>query len=170
MAGAGHATPDELTFSASSEDIIAADRAVPPASCNEGPRSRFPSSIFFNAALRNLDLWVREGVAPPRADPIVVRDGAPVLDEFGNVQGGLRSPFLDAPTSTWYGTATGASFCFIAGYERPLSQDVIDSLYRNHGAYVKAVKESVRTLERQAFLTGYDTRNLLKDAAQSDVP
>ncbi len=113
---------------------------------------------------------MREGVAPPRADPIVVRDGAPVLDEFGNVQGGLRSPFLDAPTSTWYGTATGASFCFIAGYERPLSQDVIDSLYRNHGAYVKAVKESVRTLERQAFLTGYDTRNLLKDAAQSDVP
>ncbi|NOJ61185.1 alpha/beta hydrolase domain-containing protein [Arthrobacter sp. 260] len=170
MAGAGHATPDELVFSASSEDIIAADRAVPPASCNEGPRSRFPSSIFFNAALRNLDLWVREGIAPPRAEPILVRDGAPVLDEFGNVQGGLRSPFLDAPTSTWYGTATGASFCFIAGYERPLPQNTIDSLYKNHGSYVKAVKNSARTLERQGFLTDYDARDLRQDAARSDIP
>ncbi|MCB5275621.1 hypothetical protein BJG92_03172 [Arthrobacter sp. SO5] len=170
MAGAGHATPDELIFSASSADIIAAGRAVPPASCNEGPRSRFPSSIFFNAALRNLDLWVREGIAPPRAEPTLVRDGAPVLDKFGNVQGGLRSPFLDAPTSTWYGTATGASFCFIAGYERPLPQDVIDSLYRNHGSYVKAVKDSVRTLERQSFLTDYDARRLRTEAAQSKTP
>ncbi|KQN99617.1 MULTISPECIES: alpha/beta hydrolase domain-containing protein [unclassified Arthrobacter] len=170
MAGAGHATPDELTFSASSADILAADRAVPPASCNEGPRSRFPSSIFFNAALRNLDAWVRDGVAPPHAEPILVRNGAPVLDRFGNVQGGLRSPFLDAPTSTWYGTATGASFCFIAGYERPLSQTVIDSLYRNHGAYVKAVKDSARSLEREGFLTAYDARELQRDAAQSRIP
>ncbi|WP_394251563.1 alpha/beta hydrolase domain-containing protein [Arthrobacter pityocampae] len=170
MAGAGHATPDELTSSASSADILAAGRAVPPASCNEGPRSRFPSSIFFNAALRNLDLWVREGIAPPRAEPILVKNGAPVLDEFGNVQGGLRSPFLDAPTSTWYGTATGASFCFIAGYERPLSQDVLDGLYRNHGSYVRAVKDSARTLEDQGFLTRYDARELWRDAARSDIP
>lgn len=170
MAGAGHATPDELTFSASSEDIVAAGRAVPPVSCNEGPRSRFPSSIFFNAALRNLDLWVRQGIAPPRAEPILVSDGVPVLDEFGNVQGGLRSPFLDAPTSTWYGTATGASFCFIAGYERPLPQDVIDGLYRNHGSYVNAVNDSVRTLERQAFLTDYDARQLRTEAARSKTP
>ena len=170
MAGAGHATPDELIFSASSADIIAAGRAVPPASCNEGPRSRFPSSIFFNAALRNLDLWVREGIAPPRAEPILVRDGAPVLDEFGNVQGGLRSPFLVAPTSTWYGTATGASFCFIAGYERPLPQSVVDGLYGDHGGYVTAVKGSVRELEDQAFLTDYDARQLLKEAAQSEIP
>lgn len=170
MAGAGHATPDELTFSASSADIIAAGRAVPPASCNEGPRSRFPSSIFFNAALRNLDLWVRDGIAPPRAEPILVRDGAPVLDEFGNVQGGLRSPFLDAPTSTWYGTATGASFCFIAGYERPLPENVVNGLYGNHSDYLNAVKSSVRGLESQASLTDYDARQLLTEAAQSKIP
>ena len=170
MAGAGHATPDELTFSASSADIVAAGRTVPPASCNEGPRSRSPSSIFFDAALRSLDLWVREGVAPPRAEPILVRGGAPVLDEFGNVQGGLRSPFLDAPTSTWYGAATGASFCFIAGYERPLPQGSLDGLYRNHGAYIRAVRDSVRSLEDQGFLTDYDARALRREASRSDIP
>ncbi len=170
MAGAGHATPDELAFSASSADILAAGRDVPPASCNEGPRSRFPSSIFFNAALRNLDLWVREGIAPPRAEPILVRDGVPVLDEVGNVQGGLRSPYLDVPTSTWYGTASGASFCYIAGYERPLAQETLDGLYRNRADYVRAVKDSTRTLERQGFLTDYDAQALRREAAKSRIP
>ena len=33
---------------------------------------------------------------------------APVLDEFGNVQGGLRSPYLDVPTSTWFASSTPA--------------------------------------------------------------
>ncbi len=170
MAGAGHATPDELYFSAAPEDIVAAGRTVPPMNCNEGPRSRFPSSIFFNAALQNLDLWVREDIAPPRAEPILVENGAPVLDEFGNVQGGLRSPYLDVPTSTWYGTATGASFCFIAGYERPFDDETIDSLYPNHGSYVKAVKKNVRDLEDQSFLTSEDARALHQEAARADIP
>ena len=47
-------------------DIVRAGRPVPPATCNEGPRSRFPSSIHFDAGLRNLDLWTRYGIpAPP---------------------------------------------------------------------------------------------------------
>ncbi len=170
MAGAGHATPDELYFSAAPEDILAADRDVPPMSCNEGPRSRFPSSIFFNAALKNLDLWVRDGIAPPRAAPILVENGAPVLDEFGNVQGGLRSPYLDVPTSTWFGTATGASFCFIAGYEVPLDQQTIDRLYPNHGVYLKQVRNNVRVLRDEGFLTKEDSQRLWREAARSDIP
>src|SRR4051794_16058314 len=43
MAGAAHATPDELLYSARPQDIVAAGRDVPPMSCNEGPRSRFPN-------------------------------------------------------------------------------------------------------------------------------
>lgn len=170
MAGAGHATPDELYFSAQPDDIIAAGRTVPPMNCNEGPRSRFPSSIFFNAALKNLDLWVREDIAPPSADPILVENGSPVLDQFGNVQGGLRSPFLDVPTSTWFGTATGASFCFIAGYERPFDEDTLNSLYPTHGSYVKAVKQNVRELESQRFLTKDDARSLHREAARAEIP
>ncbi|WP_098484844.1 alpha/beta hydrolase domain-containing protein [Georgenia soli] len=170
MAGAGHATPDELYYSAAPEDILRAGRDVPPQQCDQGPRSRFPSDIFFNAALQNLDLWVREGIAPPHADPILVAGGQPVLDEFGNVQGGLRSPFLDVPTSTWHGTATGASFCFIAGWEEPFDQAELDRLYRNHGQYVRAVGESVRSLERDRFLTSYDAQQLRRAAAGQDVP
>lgn len=170
MAGAGHATPDELYYSAAPKDILRAGRNVPPQQCDQGPRSRFPSDIFFNAALQNLDLWVREGIAPPHADHILVADGKPVLDEFGNVQGGLRSPFLEVPTSTWHGTATGASFCFIAGWEEPFDEAELDALYKNHGQYVRAVGQSVRELEDQRFLTSYDAQQLRRAAAQQDIP
>ena len=170
MAGAGHATPDELYYSARPDDIVAAGRSVPPASCNEGPRSRFPSSIFFDAALRNIDRWVQDGVAPPHAEPILVRDGQPVLDRFGNVQGGLRSPYLDVPTSTWFGSSTGASFCFIAGHEVLLPQTTIDNLYRNKLRYVYPVSRNVGGLRSQGFLTDFDARRLLLEAIRADVP
>ncbi|WNB85503.1 alpha/beta hydrolase domain-containing protein [Cellulomonas sp. ATA003] len=169
MAGAGHATPDELYYSAQPADILRADRSVPPMSCDEGPRSRFPSAIFFDAALRNLDLWVREGVAPPRSEPIEVVDGAPVLDRFGNVRGGLRSPYLDVPTSTWYGTATGASFCFIAGYERPFDTATLTELYGNEGVYIRAVRASINELVDERWLTKDDARWLFREATRVDI-
>lgn len=169
MAGAGHATPDELYYSAAPDDIVQAGRDVPPLSCNEGPRSRFPSAIFFDAALRNMDAWVRRGIAPPRAEPIRVENGAPVLDRFGNVQGGLRSPYLDVPTSTWNGTATGASFCFIAGWEKPFDQATLKDLYRNQGNYLRQVRQDVDRLVDQRFLTREDGRWLIKEATKVKV-
>src|SRR5579871_1580803 len=49
--GAAHATPDELYYSAAPADILKAERQVPPMNCKEGPRSRFPSNIAFNAEI-----------------------------------------------------------------------------------------------------------------------
>lgn len=170
MAGMGHATPDELYSAARPEDIVKAGRAVPPMSCNEGPRSRFPSSIHFNAAFQNMDLWLRRGLPPPHADPINVVDGKPVLDVFGNVTGGVRSPLMDVPTSTWSGTSTGASFCFIAGHEIPFDDARLNQLYLNHGDYVNKVKGSVNRLVRDRFLTPADGLKLQREAAQSQIP
>ncbi|MGW0777824.1 alpha/beta hydrolase domain-containing protein [Streptomyces sp. NPDC002835] len=170
MAGAGHATPEELLYSARPEDIERTGRAVPPMECDQGPRSRLPSHIFFDAMLRNLDAWVRDGVAPPRAEPIEVVDGRPVPDEFGNVRGGLRSPYLDVPTSTWSGTSTGASFCRIAGHEVPFSHKRLAELYPTHGAYVRAVVRSVRELVAARFLTPQDGRAVVREAVRADIP
>ena len=170
MAGAGHATPDELYYSAAPADIRTAGRPVPPATCNEGPRSRFPSSIHFDAALRNLDLWVRYKLPPPHAEPIRVVNGAPVLDRFGNVLDGLRSPFVDVPTSTWLGSSTGASFCFIAGHEVPFLPPTLDGLYPSHDAYVRAVIRNVADLVARRLLTLHDGLGLIREAARSDIP
>ena len=170
MAGAAHATPDELLYAAAPADIARAGRAVPSLVCNEGPRSRFPSSIHFDAIVRNLDLWVRRGIAPPHRRPIEVRGGAAVLDRFGNVVGGLRSPYVDVPTSTWLASATGPGFCAIAGWERRFPRARLRQLYPTNRAYARAVTRDVRRLERRRFLTSPDALRLIREAQRVDVP
>ena len=170
VAGAGHASPDELYYSARPEDMVKAGRAVPPGACNEGPRSRLSMSLATNAFFRNLDRWVRRGIAPPRADPILVQNGAPVLDVHENVIGGVRSPYVDVPTATWFGRATGASFCFIAGWERPFDAAKLRALYPTHGNYVRKVIGSTAQLVAERFVTREDGLELIREAARSDVP
>lgn len=164
IAGAGHASPDELTYGPAVADIEKAGIAVPPMNCNEGPRSRFPNSVAFNAVYRNLDEWVRKGVAPPRAEPILVENGAPVLDAHGNVRGGIRSPFVDVPTATWTGTSTGPSFCNIAGHEKPFDAAKLKSLYPTPTSYADAVRKNVDALVTARYITKEDGAKLIADA------
>jgi hypothetical protein len=98
-----------------------------------------------------------------------VQDGKPVLDRFGNVVGGLRSPYLDVPTSTWHASQTGGSFCFIAGYEAPFSRAQLDALYPSHGAYVARVAWDAYRLAAQRYLTWPDARRIIREAARSAV-
>lgn len=170
VAGSAHATPDELLFAAAPQDIEKAGRDVPPMACNEGRRSRFPNAIAFNAILENLERWVRDGTPPPRAEPIQIVDGQPVLDEHGNVRGGVRSPYVDVPTSTWIGNSTGASFCFLAGHEVPFGKEKLRALYPDHASYVAAVEQSVRRLVAERFVTEEDGRWLIEQAQSAEVP
>jgi hypothetical protein len=169
IAGASHATPDELMFCARPQDIQKAGRDVPPMDCNEGPRSRFPNSIAFNAIFQNLVAWVRDGTHPPRIDNIEVEKNQPVLDQFGNVTGGVRSPFVDVPISTWYGNSTGPSFCRIAGHEVRFDQARLRALYPNKVAYIRAVTADVKALVSQRMITIEDGVDLIEQARQTDL-
>jgi len=166
VAGSAHATPDELNFAAAPADIEKGGRAVPPMACNEGPRSRFPNWPAFNAILRNLDTWVRTGTPAPRAEPVLVADGKPVLDRFGNVVGGIRSPFVEVPTSTWFGNSTGPSFCRIAGHEVPFERSQLKTLYAAPEDYVRAVTASVSRLVVEGFIVKEDGDELIADAVR----
>jgi hypothetical protein len=170
IAGAAHATPDELYYAAAPADIIKAGRQVPPMNCKEGPRSRFPSSVAFNAAWRNLDEWVRKGVPAPHAEPIRVEKGKPVLDEFGNLQGGVRSPFVDVPASTWSGSSTGESFCFIAGHETPIDPARLKKLYPDHKAYERNVAADVTRLVKERWIRPQDGDELIAAAKKASIP
>ncbi len=169
IAGAAHATPDELIFCARPEDITKAGRDVPPMDCNEGPRSRFPNSIAFNAIFQNLVAWVKDGTAPPRIGNIEVEKNAPVLDKYGNVTGGVRSPFVDVPISTWFGNSTGPSFCRIAGHEVRFDMARLRELYPTKEAYVHAVELDVKTLIAQRMITLEDGVDLIDQARRTDL-
>ena len=170
MAGAGHATPGELNSAAAPADIIKAGLPVPPMACNEGPRSRFPSGMLFNALWDNLDQWVRSDIAPPRALPIRVVDGKPETDQFGNVIDGLRSTYVDVPTSTWNGSSTGASFCFIAGHEVPFNNARLTQLYGTKAEYLNKVVDSANRLVAARFLTAKDSLELIDEASKFNFP
>ncbi|HEV7690592.1 MAG TPA: alpha/beta hydrolase domain-containing protein [Hyphomonadaceae bacterium] len=169
LAGAGHATPDELWFAANSEDIVKGGRTPPALMCDQGARSRFPSPIAFNAIYRNLKDWVEKGKAPPPSQNIEVVDAKPVLDAVGNVKGGVRSPFLDVPTSIWNGNSTGLSFCRIAGHEIPLTPDKLAALYPSQAAYESAFKKSVDRLVKARFITKEDGEDLKSQAGATKV-
>jgi hypothetical protein len=138
--------------------------------CKEGPRSRFPSSIAFNAAWHNLVEWVRKGIPAPHAEPIRIEQGKPVLDQSGNVMGGVRSPFVDVPTSSWSGTSTGESFCFIAGNEKPLDPAQIRYLYPDHKTYERKVAADVDRLVKERWIMHADGEELIGEAKRARVP
>ena len=170
LAGAGHATPDELFYGPSPSDITKGGRAPPPVACNEGARSRFPSRVGLDAILANLETWVEKGVSPPPGAVIKFENGRGVTDEHGNVVGGVRSPYLDVPTATWFGNATGASFCRIAGYEKPFEPAKLKGLYPTKAEYVKKVEASVQQLVRARYITQADGRQIVAEARNALWP
>jgi hypothetical protein len=105
---------------------------------------------LFDALARNLDRWVRRGIAPPPGRTIAFGRRR-VLDRFGNVVGGVRSPGVDVPISTWSGTTTGPGFCGIAGAEHRFSAARLRALYPTHGAYVRAVGRDARRLQHSRY-------------------
>ena len=170
LSGAGHATPDELYYGPSPADITKGGQTPPPVDCNEGPRSRFPSRVPFHAILENLEEWAEHGTTPPPGAVIEMNGTTGALDQYGNVKGGVRTPYLDVPTSVWAGNSTGPSFCRIAGHETPFTPERLKALYPTHDAYVRAVEASVRRLVTQRYVTRADGDAIIAEARAAKVP
>src|SRR5262245_48904332 len=71
------------------------------------PLSTFPVQAYMSVALDHLFKWVDKGTVPPRADRMWLdrnqfNDGSMMaLDEHGNPRGGIRTSYVDVPTSTF---------------------------------------------------------------------
>jgi hypothetical protein len=92
-----------------------------------------------------------------------------VLDANGNVKGGVRSPWVDVPTSTWNGNSTGLSFCRIAGHEIPFDAARLASLYPSQQAYEAAVRQNVDQQVKARFITPEDGVVLKARAGETKV-
>lgn len=110
----------------------------------------YPFSDVANAAFADLTRWVDDGVPPPHAPRIEVSGtGAIVRDTFGNAAGGLRTPFVDVPTATY---------------------TPVDTVAHATGQYVTLVAQESNRLVREGFWLKPDAQDVIKQAAQSDVP
>jgi hypothetical protein len=142
VAGASHA--DTYLVKASYQDSEGVDPAVlasalvPSAQMfgqtlaapmNSGPQQHY----VMNCALDHLNRWVRDGKAPPFAARLAVSNPeahAFALDESGIVRGGVRTPWVDAPTAVLSGLGqTGAGFAPLFGTTRAFDAAQLARLY-----------------------------------------
>jgi len=170
VAGAAHASQNELDYGPAYADILAAGAPMPPLTAGFGPRSPLNIGIFQSAAFANLDLWVRNNVPPPSGALINFQDGAPVLDTFGNPTGGVRSTWLNVPTAQWFSSSPGPGLNFLLGYVHPFDGPHLRPLYPSHHEYVVDVINSVRGLVNQGYILREDGDEIINQAQHSDVP
>ncbi len=180
VAGAAHvvATLDE---SAPSEaDVAAGGIKQEKVVCKE-TESTFPSQYIYDGALANLERWVRDGVPAPHADRIAMsKPGDPnataLTDPFGNVRGGVRTPYVDVPTATYYGESTAAGrdtnppTCTIVGHMVPFDHARLAKLYPTHADYVRRVNADVDRLVTERWITAADGQRIKNEASRARVP
>jgi Alpha/beta hydrolase domain len=170
IAGTAHASQSELYSGPNYLDILAAGAPMPPLTAGFGPRSPFHIGIFQSAGFANLDLWVRHNIPPPPGVLINFQNNAPVLDQFGNSTGGVRSPYLDVPTAQWFNASPGTGLAFLIGYFRPFDAQHLQPLYASHEDYVDKVVEDTRKLVLQRYILREDGEEIIRHARNSDVP
>lgn len=197
--GAAHVDPWEQLSFASEEDTLRATgqpNAIAATECvpKDVEASDFPIRYVFNAAWRNLEQWVEEGVSPPKASRLELlnpetvtsgleREDVPFSpaeafrkDANGNAVGGVRTPYLDVPTARWVGAKEAADpsapgfGCFFEGYKYSFSREKLRELYPTHADYVEKVTRSASALEEQRWLTPEDRVEIIAEAETRELP
>ena len=127
------------------------------------PLNNGPHPWVFNAALHSLAAWVRDGTAPPEAPRLEVDEAARafVLDDLGNVRGGIRTPYVDVPASRLSGEGQeGGSFCFLFGTTELFDAATMASLYVDRSGYREAVRDAADSAVEAGFLLPPDAARI----------
>jgi hypothetical protein len=183
--GASHLTQRQMDFSPTDEDRARTGVSPAAKNCIEVAQygiSDFPSEYIMNGAFANLDAWVGEGQGyiPPKAHWITL-DAVfhlPLLDQYGNAIGGVRTPYLDVPIATYYGESHAADqmsiyMCNLTGYKVPFGASLLRQLYPHdcfwgffphNCSYVRKVRKAVDALVHSRFITKDDGERIKSEA------
>jgi hypothetical protein len=127
-----------------------------------------PQHFIAKAAIHQLDKWVRTGVAPTVADRLEIAGDPPafVLDTFGNVKGGIRTPYVDVPIARLSGLGQPDASIVVSlfGTTKLFDDATLATLYPDHGVYVTAVENATDAAVQAGFLMPEDGE-LIKAAA-----
>lgn len=183
VAGTAHA--DMYTFSAGRidsgsgplEELAAANEAsnsVLGSTLAKPVNNALQHHYVVEAALANLDRWVRTGNAAPSAAPIELKQaGQPgagpalALDANGLAQGGVRTPWMDVPAARLSGVGNSGGFiAFMAGVCEPFDAATLDRLYPDgKGEYLKKFETALDSAIQSGFLLAADRQEILGLAA-----
>jgi Alpha/beta hydrolase domain len=134
---------------------------------NAGPQQHYVGQ----AALSRLVRWVADGVPPPSA-PRLDRDNegsAFRLDQHGNTKGGIRSPWVEAPTAVLSGLGqTGETFAMLFGRTVPFDDATLATIYpKGIAEYVEKFTASLDVAIADGFILVEDRAEILGVAAAS---
>jgi hypothetical protein len=133
------------------------------------PMNNGPQHYVFNTAVRALNAWVAGGSPPPNSPRLELNDDLSdyLYDDRGNVLGGIRTPYVDAPSAVLLGDANeGDSFCFLFGSTALFSAEQMASGYIDEAGFVAAVTESTNSAVAAGFLLQADADAIVTWAPQ----
>lgn len=142
--------------------------------------NNFPLSNVQNAAFESLLRWIETGASPAHGMLIQVDTNTTpphiVRDAQGNALGGVRTPFVDVPITTYVPSDTVAEasalsgFCVLYGYNVPFDAAKLASLYGNHGGYVSKFTQGANQAVKEGFWLRSDAKGAVEAAVHSSVP
>lgn len=144
-------------------ELISQRYAVPLIVPCASPVNANPAHHFvMNAAYRALDRWIRDGVAPAIAERLTVEGEPPefAVDEFGNVRGGIRTPYVDAPLARFGGIGEGNVMCMIFGTMEKFGSGQLAAMYSSRNEYLDRVQQSLDQALEQQFLLPEDAEKI----------
>jgi hypothetical protein len=147
------------------DKILGAQLAKP---INAAPQHHY----VVEGALWNLDRWIKTGHAPSKASPMKVTANADkpptlVLDANGETEGGVRTPWVDAPTARLSGIGnSGSPLAGLAGVSEPFDAATLDHLYPGgKSEYLKKFQASLDSAIKAGFILPADRKEILDLAA-----
>ncbi len=130
-------------------------------------------SPVYQAAVRHLDGWIRDGIEPPRMPRVEMKAGDPdaevVRDEHGNAVGGIRLPELEAPTASHSGFGTqreGTRFGFLYGTATDFDAEELADLYPDSKSYLDAWNAALDRAIEQGMILPEDAPEMRERAAE----
>jgi hypothetical protein len=137
---------------------------------NAGPQQHYVGQ----AGVEALDRWAAGGEAPAAAPRLeLTADGAAcAADPLGNAKGGVRSPWVDAPTAVLSGLGqSGGVFGFLFGTTQPFDAAKLAALYPGGKAdYLARFAPALDGAIAGGFILADDREEIIGLAAASYPP
>jgi len=152
--------------------VLVTDAPIPGILECDSPINSGHQHFVLKAAMAALDRWVRGGQASPNAPRLEIEGSPPefALDAFGNVLGGIRTPYVDAPIAVFSGTGqTGSFICRLFGTTVLLDAGTLASLYPDNATYVSAVSAATDQAVDAGFILAPDAPLIKAAAAASGI-
>lgn len=151
--------------------VISNKSARPPFIECPLPVNDGPGHWIAKSAISALNTWVRDGDPAAVADRLILNEGgsAFVLDHNGNVTGGVRTSYVDAPVAVLSGLGNSDGFCRLFGVTTLFDDSELALLYASHEDYVAAINEAVESAVSAGFLLPADANLIKAEAANSDI-